>query len=85
MARGQRKSIEEKIQQKQEVIDALEVRIEHEREEMEALISEQKQKEVETLYDFIKTSNLGVLEATEVLQQYVEEHEGLLEQEEVLA
>lgn len=78
MARGQRRSIEDKIQQKQEVIDALEVRIEHEREELEALISEQKQKEVETLYDFIKTSNLGVLEATEVLQQYVEEHEEVL-------
>ncbi len=78
MARGQRRSIEEKIQQKQEVIDALEVRIEHEREELEALISEQKQKEVETLYDFIKTSNLGVLEATEVLQQYVEEHEEVM-------
>lgn len=78
MARGQRRSIEEKIQQKQEVIDALEVRIEHEREELETLINEQKQKEVEKLYDFIKTSNLGVLEATEVLQQYVEEHEEVL-------
>lgn len=78
MARGQRRSIEDKIQQKQEVIDALEVRIEHEREELEALISEQKQREVETLYDFIKTSNLGVLEATEVLQQYVEEHEEVM-------
>lgn len=78
MARGQRKSIEEKIQQKQEVIDALETRIEHEREEMEALISEQKRKEVETLYDFIKMSNLDVYEATEVLQQYVAEHEEIL-------
>ena len=78
MARGQRKSIEEKIQQKQEVIDALEVRLEHEREELETLISEQKQKEVETLYDFIKTSNLDVNEATEVLQQYVENQEEIL-------
>lgn len=73
MARGQKRSIEEKIQQKQEIIDALEVRIEHEREELEALISEQKQKEVETLYDFIKTSNLSLNEATEVLQRYVAE------------
>lgn len=78
MARGQRRSIEEKILQKQEVIDALEVRIEHERDELEALISEQKQKEVEILYDFIKTSNLGVNEATELLQQYVEEHEEVM-------
>ena len=78
MARGQRKSIEEKIQQKQEIIDALETRIEHEREELEVLLSEQKQKEVETLYDFIKTSNLDVYEATEVLQQYVAEHEEVM-------
>lgn len=79
MARGQRKSIEEKIQQKQEIIDGLETRIEHEREELEALLSEQKQKEVETLYDFIKMSHLGVNEATEILQQYVAEHEEVME------
>ena len=78
MARGQRRSIEEKIRQKQEIISGIEVRLEHEREELEALISEQKQKEVETLYDFLKTSNLGINEATEVLQQYVEEHEEVL-------
>jgi DNA repair protein RadC len=78
MARGQRKSIEEKIQQKQEVIDALEVRLEHEREELEALICEQKQKEVEILYDFIKESNLDVCEATEALKHYIVEHEEVL-------
>ena len=69
MARGQRRSIEEKIQQKQDVIDSLEVRLEHEREELEALLSEQKQKEVETLYDFIKASDLDVEEATELLKK----------------
>lgn len=78
MARGQRKSIKEKIQQKQEIIDALEIRIEHEREELEILISEQKQKEVEILYDFIKASNLGIDEATDVLQQYVADQEEVL-------
>lgn len=75
MARGQRKSIEEKIQQKKEVIDSLEIRLEHEREELEALISEQKQKEVEILYDFIKTSDLDVYEAKEVLENYITERE----------
>lgn len=78
MARGQRKSIEEKIQQKQEIINVLETRIEHERKELEALISEQKQREVETLYDFIKTTNLDVYEATEALKNYVIEREGVL-------
>ncbi len=71
MARGQRRSIEEKIQQKQDVIDSLEVRLEHEREELEALLSEQKQKEVETLYDFIKASDLDVEEATELLKKHL--------------
>lgn len=71
MTKGQRKSIEKKIQQKQELIDSLEARIAREKEDLEALISEQKQKEIETLYDFIKTSNLDIYEATEVLQQYV--------------
>ncbi len=71
MARGQRRTIEEKIQQKQDVIDSLEVRLEHEREELEALLSEQKQKEVETLYDFIKASDLDVEEATELLKKHL--------------
>lgn len=75
MARGQRKSIEEKIRQKQEVINGLEVRLEHEREELETLIGEQKMKEVETLYDFIQASDMDVNEATEVLKQYAAEHE----------
>jgi len=78
MARGQRRSIEEKIQQKQDVIDALETRIDHERKALEALISEQKQKEVEILNEFIKASNLGVYKATEVLKQYVVDHEEVL-------
>ncbi len=71
MPRGQRKSIEEKIQQKQETIDALEVRMKHEKEELEALISKQKQKEVETLYGFIKTSDFGVYETTGILKQHL--------------
>lgn len=78
MARGQRRSIEEKIRQKQEIISGIELRLEHEREELEALISEQKQKEVETLYDFIKETNLDVQEATEILQQYVTDHEEVM-------
>lgn len=71
MARGQRKSIEEKITEKKELIKSLTDRIEKEKDELNSLLNEQKQQEVETLYDFIKTSNLGVNEATEVLQRYL--------------
>ena len=68
MARGQRKTIEEKIIQKQEIINNLSVRIESEQNELQALLSEQKQQEVEILYEFIKTSNMSVYEAIEVLK-----------------
>lgn len=71
MARGQRKTIEDKIAEKEEIIKALNIRIEKEGKELKALLSEQKQKEVEILYDFIKTSHLSLNEATEALQQYL--------------
>ena len=71
MARGQRRTIEDKITEKEDLINALNTRIEKETKELKALLSEQKQKEIEVLYDFIKTSHLGLNEATEVLQQYL--------------
>lgn len=71
MARGQRKPIEDKITEKEELIAALSARLEKEKEELKALLSEQKKQEVETLYDFIKTSDISVYEATEALQKYL--------------
>lgn len=68
MARGVRKSIEEKIADKQELIGALEVRVEKEKKELEALMAEQKQQEVESLYNFLKESNLSIDKATEILK-----------------
>lgn len=72
MARGQRKSIEEKILQKQEIIDNLSIRIDSEQKELEALLIEQKNQEAETLYDFIKASNLGVYDAIDILKQHID-------------
>lgn len=72
MARGQRKTIEEKILQKQEIINNLSVRIESEQNELQALLNEQKQQEVEILYEFIKTSDMSVYEAIEVLRSNIE-------------
>ena len=71
MARGQRKTVEDKIAEKEEIIKALNIRIEKESKELKALLREQKQKEIESLYEFIKMSNLSLNEATEVLQQYL--------------
>lgn len=71
MAKGQRRTIEDKISEKEKLIKALNIRIEKENKELKTLLSKQKQKEVEILYDFIKSSNLSLDEATEVLQQYL--------------
>lgn len=71
MARGQRKSIDEKIFQKEELIKSIEIRLDHERNELEALLDEKYLQEVKTLNDFLKTSGLSAQEATEVLQQYL--------------
>lgn len=72
MARGQRKSIEEKIAAKQELIDALMIRVESEKRELEELYQEKKRKELETVSDLISDTGLTAEEVTAVLQQYLE-------------
>lgn len=71
MARGQRKSIEEKITEKKEIINSLKIRLEKENDELKELLSEQKQQEIENLYELIKSTKLSVDEVTEVLNEYL--------------
>ena len=68
MPRGQRKSLEEKIQAKQELINALNIRMESEQREFE----QKKRKELEAVSDIIEDAGLAPEEVTEVLQQYIE-------------
>ena len=53
MPRGQRKSLEEKIQAKQELINALNIRIESEERELEELYEQKRRKELEAVSDLI--------------------------------
>ncbi len=73
MARGVRKSIEEKIADKQEIIGCLESRIVKEKEELQALINEQRMARLESLEELIDSSNLSVEEVTEILRQHAKE------------
>lgn len=73
MARGQRKSIEEKITAKQELIDALLTRVESEKRELEELYQEKKRKELENVSELIEETGLSPQELTEVLQQYLDQ------------
>lgn len=73
MARGQRKTLEEKITAKEELIDALMTRVESEKRELEELYQEKRIKELETVSDLIADSGLEPEEVAAVLQQYLEE------------
>lgn len=72
MARGQRKTLEEKIIAKQDLITALQTRIESEKRELEEMYEEKRRKELETVSDLIADAGLNPEEVAEVLQQYID-------------
>lgn len=75
MARGQRKTMEEKIAAKKELIEALMTRVESEKRELEELYQEKKRKELEVVSDIIEEAGLEPEEVAAVLQQYLENRE----------
>ena len=72
MARGQRKTIDEKITAKQGLIEALLTRVESEKRELEELYEEKRRKELETVSDLIDESGLSPEEVASLLQQYID-------------
>lgn len=70
MARGPRKTVEEKIAEKEEIVAALQTRIKSEQNELEALYNEKKLKDLESLDEMIRTSGLSEYEVSEALQNY---------------
>ena len=72
MARGQRKSLEEKITAKQELIASLQTRIESEKRELEEMYDEKRRKELEVVSDLIADAGLATEEVATVLQQYID-------------
>ena len=72
MARGQRKTLEEKITAKEELIEALMTRVESEKRELEELYQEKKIKELEVVSDLIADAGLQPDEVAAVLQQYLD-------------
>ena len=75
MPRGQRKTIDEKITAKQELIEALMTRVESEQRELEELYQEKKRKELEVVSDLIDEAGLSPEEVADVLQQYLDNRE----------
>ncbi|MBQ7839148.1 MAG: hypothetical protein IJ390_01465 [Lachnospiraceae bacterium] len=75
MARGVRKSIEEKIREKREVIAALKVRIQKENEELEELLKEERERNLEILSSFLAEVNLSPEEATQILKSNLQQEQ----------
>ena len=72
MARGQRKTLEEKITAKEELIEALATRMESEKKELDELYQEKRLKELEAVSDLIEDTGLQPEEVAAVLQQYLD-------------
>ena len=60
MARGQKKSIEEKIMAKEEIISSLEVRLKKEKEELQEMYEEKRQKELISLNDLLEENGQDI-------------------------
>lgn len=71
MARGQRRTIEEKIADKEEIIRALQTRIKSEKEELEGLYQEKREKDLAKLAEVLKTSGLSPDDAAVILQEHM--------------
>ena len=71
MARGQRKSIDEKILEKEEIIGALKVRMQSEERELADMKKEKQSRELEAITDMLKDANISVEEAKQIIGQYL--------------
>ena len=73
MARGPRKTIEDKIRDKTELIESLKIRIQSEERELAQLRQEKKMKELEAITEFLDDTGISAAQAREVLERHVSE------------
>ena len=68
MARGAKKSLQEKIIQKEELIESLTTRIKKEREELKELIEQQKNEELNELRVVMQKSGMDIADIIQIAQ-----------------
>ena len=71
MARGVKKSLQEKIAQKEELIEALSTRIKKEKEELNELVEMQKMEELNEPRIVIQKSGMEISDIIEMAQMQV--------------
>lgn len=72
MARGQRKSLDEKINAKKEVIAALLTRVDSEKRELSELYEQKRLKDLETVGELMEDYGLAPDEIAKALEQFCE-------------
>ena len=72
MARGQRRTIEEKIAEKEELIAARRTRLKSEQSELDALNREKKNRDLDSLNQLLESTGLDISEASDILQDYIQ-------------
>lgn len=72
MARGPRKTLEDRIAEKEEVIRCLKKRVKTEQEELEILYSEKKNQELSMIGSLIEAAGIDPEKAVEILKEYTE-------------
>lgn len=68
MARGAKKSLEDKIKQKEELIDSLSIRLKKEREELNELIEARDMEELNELRVVVQKSGLDISDIIQIAQ-----------------
>lgn len=71
MARGPRKSLDDKIREKSEVIEALKIRIKSEQAELDELIREKQNKEIAEIGNLLRDSSLTTEDAKKIIEAYI--------------
>ncbi|MCM1136470.1 MAG: hypothetical protein NC400_12955 [Clostridium sp.] len=71
MARGQKRTIEEKIAEKEELIASFRTRLKSEQSELDALYKEKKNRDLDSLNQLLEAAGLDIGEAADILQDYV--------------
>lgn len=68
MARGAKKSLQEKIEQKEQLIEALSIRIKKEREELNELLEQQKNEELNELRLVMQKTGMEISDIIQIAQ-----------------
>lgn len=72
MARGQRKTLDEKIAVKEKQIASLNIRLESEKKELAGLYKEKKEAQLEDIGSMLEQWSISPIEAAQALKEYID-------------